>query len=127
LKNTNDNGRLRGVNIRWRANPDYNDPWNKTKPFIHPVRGQWNMIELRYKMNTPGQTNGIYQGWLNGQLGADLRDVMYRTNTNDTTRNLDINQMMFANFYGGPTSNTTDQEWFIDDVVISKSPIGPRQ
>jgi hypothetical protein len=121
------NNRMGGINVRLRANPDYRNPWGNTNPYLYIRRGQWNMMEIHYKMNTPGVANGVYQAWLNGQMGVDLRDVMYRTNSTATTRNLDINQVMFLAFYGGPTANKTDQTFWIEDMVISRAPIGPRR
>jgi hypothetical protein len=114
--NTNpSNGRTYGISVMFRQNPDHTKPWDTSKPFLHLERGQWNTIELRYKMNTAGKNDGIFQGWLNGELGIDLRDVQYRTAAHP---NLDINQMMFDTFYGGPTANTTDQHWAFDNVAI---------
>jgi hypothetical protein len=82
---------------------------------LYLKRGAWNTIELRYKMNTPGQNDGILQGWLNGQLGVDLRDVQYRT---AAYPDADLNEIMFSSFYGGPSANTTDQVWAFDNVAL---------
>ena len=111
------NGRLYGIEIDFRQNPDYRDPWNRTNPLLSPKRGAWNTIELRYKMNTAGQNNGELQGWLNGTLGVDLRDVQYRTSTHPS---LNINELMFDSFYGGPTANTTTQTWAFDDLTLTR-------
>jgi hypothetical protein len=111
------NGRLYGIEIDFRQNPDYRDPWNRTNPLLSPKRGAWNTIELRYKMNTAGQSNGELQGWLNGTLGVDLRDVQYRTSSHPS---LAINELMFDSFYGGPTANTTTQSWAFDNVTLTR-------
>lgn len=113
-----DNGQIYGIEVNFRANPDPANPWSSSNPFLYVKRGQWNTIEIRYKMNTPGVADGHMQGWLNGQLGVDLRDVMYRTNAYPA---LNINEMMFDSFYGGPTGNTTDQTWAFDDVAVKSA------
>jgi hypothetical protein len=114
--NTNpSNGRIYGIDVDFRQNPNYASPWDRTQPLLAVNRGAWNTIEIRYRMNTPGQNDGIFQGWLNGVMGVDLRDVQYRTSAYP---NADINELMFDSFYGGPTANTTDQVWAFDNVAI---------
>ena len=34
-------------------------------------RGEWNRVEIRYVMNTPGKLDGRLQGWFNGELVLD--------------------------------------------------------
>jgi hypothetical protein len=110
------NGILYGIEIQFRQNPDYRNPWSTSNPYLYLKRGAWNTIEARYKMNTPGQNDGVFQAWLNGELGVDLRDVQYRTTAYP---GLNINILSFASFYGGPTANTTDQRWAFDDVALT--------
>ena len=81
-------------------------------------KGSWNTIELHYKLNTPGQNNGLFEGYLNGVRGVRLTDVQYRDSKHPTLR---INQLFFASFFGGPTSNRTDERWYFDDVMVTKT------
>ena len=112
------NGHIYGIIREWYHN-------NVASQGVQLIqRGQWNTVEVHYKMNTPGSNNGVFEGWLNGELGIRLADVSYRNTAN---AGLNINQLFFASFFGGPTANKTDQTWFFDDLVISKSPIGVRQ
>ncbi len=87
-------------------------------------KGAWNYVEQRVKMNTPGQKNGIFEGWINGVKGVSLKDVEYRTHSG-----LHINQWNLVTFWGGPESDyaTEPTEFYYDDFVISKAYIGPRQ
>jgi len=111
-------GRIYGITVVFQHDPDPVHPRDASGEPLYLKRGAWNTIELRYTMNTPGQKNGIFQGWLNGELGVDIRDVVYRTTAHP---NLSINELMFDSFYGGPTSNSTDQHWYFDDVSIRTS------
>ena len=102
----------------YRGASDPANPGDPSKPPLYLYRGGWNTIELHYKMNTPGQSNGVFRAWLNGELGVDLRDVQYRTAAHP---GLSINELIFDTYYGGPTSNTTDQRWYFDEVSIRSS------
>jgi hypothetical protein len=81
-------------------------------------KNTWHTIELHYKLNSPGQNNGLFEGYVDGVRGIRLADVQYRDATHPTLR---INQLFFASFFGGPTSNQTDERWFFDDVVVSRT------
>lgn len=115
---SSDNGHIYGISVVFRQDPDPNNPGDTSKPLLYLKRGAWNTIETRYTMNSPGQSNGVFQAWLNGVLGVDLRDVQYRTAAHP---GLSINELMFDTYYGGPTSNTSDQRWYFDDVSIRAS------
>ncbi len=86
-------------------------------------KGSWNLVEQRVKLNTPGQKNGIFEGWINGVKGVSLNDVEYRTHSE-----LKINQFDFVIFWGGPEADYAQEPtyFYFDDFVISKAPIGPR-
>lgn len=81
------------------------------------LRHGWNTIELYYRMNTPGRDDGLHRGWLNGRLGIDLDDVQYRTSAHP---DLDINQLNFAVFFGGPKGPRTTQTLYFDNVSITR-------
>lgn len=89
-------------------------------------RGAWNTVEMRVRMNTPGVNNGIFQVWMNGSLCIDLKSVQWRSAKRTTLR---ITQMYTAWFYGGGTSDFPDNDSriYIDDAVLSKAYVGPRQ
>lgn len=110
-------GRYVGISPRWYRGADPAKGYAKFRP------GAWNTIEIHYRMNTPGRNDGVHRGWLNGELGVDLRDVQYRTSTSP---GLAINQMFFSVFYGGPEWARTENHLMFDDVVVSRSYIGPR-
>jgi hypothetical protein len=83
--------------------------------------GKWACIEMRYRMNTPGQRDGVMQGWFNGQLKYDRRDIQFR---NVSSLKADI---LAAVFYHGGTAAwqplKTEYVSF-DDLAISNGYIG---
>ena len=83
--------------------------------------GKWYALEIRYKMNTPGKSNGILQGWINGELVMDKRSVIYRT-----VQSLKINYLIFNTFHGGGApawAPSHNQHLFFDNVTLSTQPI----
>jgi hypothetical protein len=75
-------------------------PWQVGSQTKLLVPGQWESLELRYVMNTPGAANGIAQGWINNQLALDRANINFRS-----TPNLAIDNLMFSTFFGGATAD----------------------
>ena len=86
----------------------------------------WNYVEQHVKLNTPGTSNGVFEGWINGVRGVNLTNVQYRTSAHPSLR---ISQWNLAHFWGGPTTDYPQRatEVFYDDFAISRAPIGGRQ
>ena len=80
--------------------------------------GEWNTIEVTYVMNTPGVADGIFRCSLNGVMGADDRDVMYRDADHPT---LGVNHMIHQLYYGGTgaVGPVNDQTWHFRNHVIT--------
>ena len=49
-----------------------------------PRLGQWDQIEVEYKLNTPGQSNGYMRMWANGVLIGEQTNKAYRGPTPTT-------------------------------------------
>jgi hypothetical protein len=101
--------RYTGSTVAWYRN-DVNSQGRVTL-----VPGAWNTIELQYRMNTPGQKNGVHKAWLNGVLTIDEQTVVYRLRGQDAMR---PNQLLMDVYYGGSLGPLTDQKIWIDDVQI---------
>lgn len=89
------------------------------------VPGRWHCVEARYKMNTPGQNDGIYQGWLDGKLGLTVNNVRYRPSA--TTFKIDT--LIMGTWFGGNGCNwypRTAQYVQFDSFVLAKNFIGLR-
>jgi hypothetical protein len=80
---------------------------------------RWYCIEQFAKMNTPGKNNGVLRAWVDGELAFEKTDVRMR----DTPK-LKIETIWVNVYYGGSWTAPTDQHLYIDDVVISRKPIG---
>ena len=66
------------------------------------IPGQWQTIEERIKLNTPGQLDGKFLLFVDGNLVIDLDDVNYREDGA-----VQIIGMMFSTFFGG-----SDPTWY---------------
>ncbi|MFC1596845.1 polysaccharide lyase [Planctomycetota bacterium] len=81
---------------------------------------RWYCIEQYLKLNAPGRPNGILRGWVDGKLAFENRNVRMRAV--DTLKL----ESVWINFYlGGTWTAERDHHVFVDEVVISKRPIGP--
>jgi hypothetical protein len=80
---------------------------------------RWYCIEQYAKLNTPGKADGILRGWVDGEPAFEKSDIRFRS-----TDKLKI-ETIWINFYlGGTWNSESDHHAYIDDVVISKNPIG---
>lgn len=87
------------------------------------VPGTWHTVEHRIVMNTPGARDGIIQGWLDGELALDVRDVRFRT-----VSSFAIDGLYFSTFFGGSTADwapSEDQTADFDDFIVSTGRITP--
>jgi hypothetical protein len=89
----------------------------------------WHNIELHYKFETPGQNDGIFEGWVDGAnfnvMDASVFDNYRPAGT--TRENITINTIVLSAFLGGsdiddygPTEDTF--AWF-DEFRVSKTRI----
>lgn len=79
-------------------------------------KGEWFNIEIRYRLNTVGQKDGIMQAWLNGELLGQYLNAEFRDNPD-----VKINKMFFSTFYGGnPEADapTQDVYAYFDNFVV---------
>jgi len=77
---------------------------------------RWYHFRSRIILNTPGQNDGIVQGWVDGQQLLDLNNIRFRD-----IPGLQIDGFFFSTFFGGSGSqwNTTaDEVAFFDDIRI---------
>lgn len=102
--------------------------WDDFGEHARLIPGQWHHIELRVKLNTPGQLDGILQGWLDGIIvsndweNSGVRGIGHG--------NVKVNQLFFSTFFGG--SSTPVSQWqpkidvyaTFDEFVVSTTRIG---
>lgn len=84
--------------------------------------GAWHSHELRIKLNSDGQSDGILQYWLDGVLKTSYTNLSFGSATNMKIHRLGVG-----------IGNVSDSPWFMsnwtavayDDVVVSTAYVGP--
>ena len=92
------------------------------------IPGKWQTIEERVKLNTPGQLDGKFMLFVDGELVIDLDDLNYRE-----VDSIKLMGMHFNTFFGGSDSSwfpTTNQyidfkDFAVDQYTDVKLPSAP--
>jgi len=80
---------------------------------------QWYCIEGHVQMNTPGESDGLLQGWVDNELAFIQDELQFRRETEEW---LDVRTFWLNVYFGGSTiPNDRDLTLRIDDLVISDS------
>src|SRR2546425_1173352 len=88
-------------------------------PYAVPSHvGQWYCIEAHVKLNDAGQSNGVFEYWINGALETQKTGL----NWLGAFSAYGINTVMFENYnnYGSPVA----QDRYIDKIVVSTQRVG---
>ena len=80
--------------------------------------GKWVAIENRVKLNTPGQSDGLHQVWIDGVLEISRTGLNYR----DSYTGHGLNAIQLEAYWNGGADAT--QARYYDNFVISTAPIG---
>ncbi|MHA6485029.1 cohesin domain-containing protein [Paenibacillus sp. strain BS8-2] len=93
-----------------------------TTPVMHRSEaGTWHEIEVHVKLNTPGQSNGVYELWINGVLESSL----YNINWTGAYTDYGINAFEIYNTNNQPGVAGNDSEFRVfDNLILSHSRIG---
>jgi hypothetical protein len=80
--------------------------------------GEWYCIEARVRLNDAGQSNGVFQVWIDGQLEIENTGMNWVGSYSD----YGINAVYLENYWndGSPVS----QERYMDNFVVSTQPVG---
>jgi hypothetical protein len=84
--------------------------------------GTWHLVEHRVVMNTPGQHDGLVQGWFDGVLALERPGVRFRD-----VDTFAIDVFYFSTFFGGSDSSwapSRDEYVYFDEFVVATGPIG---
>ena len=81
--------------------------------------GWWVCVEVRAKLNTPGQADGLNQLWIDGKFQTERKNLDWR----GSYAGHGINAV-FLEAYWNKGSPVTQSRWY-DNFVISTKPIGP--
>jgi hypothetical protein len=99
--------------------------WNTEGFQAKFIPNQWHHVEMHFRLNTPGYTDGLMEGWLDGKKAAYYDEVMFRAADEPNNK---ITKVFFSTFFGGSSGdqwNATKDEfaWF-DEFIISPNRIG---
>ena len=117
-----------GAVVQYVYHPRQESTYGVDLPYLlagAPARfsaGVWHRVEHRVVMNTPGQANGVLQGWIDGQLALDRRDRVWRLDGS-----VHVDSLYFSTFFGGNDPSwgaARDEAIDFDDIVVSRRPIG---
>lgn len=93
-------------------------PWGHDLSTLEP--GRWYCIEQHLKLNTPGQSNGLLEIWIDGVKIYRKSDLYLRD-----TKKLKIEKVWLNFYFGGVAKPLQNFDMYIDNVVIAADYIGP--
>lgn len=101
------------ANLRW-----FGATTGQTDLFSEGMSGQWVCVEAHVRLNTPGQSDGVNEFWVNGNLEAGRYDLDWVGSWTE----YGINAIFLENYWdGGAPGNRTR---YFDNFVIATSRIG---
>jgi hypothetical protein len=102
-------------NLKWLGNR----PGSSLQVTATEESGYWVMVESSAILNTPGQSNGLNQLWIDGRLETERKDLNFRGSYDRHGINA-----VFLESYWNSGAIRTQGRW-MDNFVISSKPIGP--
>jgi len=83
--------------------------------------GAWYCIEGHIDMNTPGQANGLLEGWVDEKLAFYQDNFKFR---GSGELNIDIKSFWFDVYYGGTGTAPVSYSFDFDELVLSSERVG---
>lgn len=82
----------------------------------------WRLVEIHAKLNDPGQANGVYELWIDGQLESSKADLNWVGSYAD----YGINAVELYNANNDPDgpAGSDDEYRAFDNLIVSREPIG---
>jgi len=104
----NDFNNLKWLGLKRTVNDIYDNSRNQS----------WYCIEVHIKLNTLGQSDGIFELWVDDFLEVRRDDLNWRSTWDD----YGINAVLFANYWN--SGAIREQERYLDNLVIASNRIG---
>lgn len=89
-----------------------------TPLFADTQVGPWYCVEVHLRLNDPGASNGVFEYWIDGNPEARRDGLNWVGQFTD----YGINTISLDNYWNGGAPQ--DQERYLDNFVVSTSPIG---
>jgi len=112
-----------GAVVQYVYHPDQPGIYGEDMPWNHGAGGQrffapgvWHRVVHRVVMNTPGQNDGMIEGWFDGELAFREPGIRFRD-----VNSFAIDELYFSTFFGGGSqdwASTADETLSFDDFVI---------
>lgn len=99
-------------NLRW-----LNFKQGLTPIFSPDYVGKWYSIEVHIKLNDPGESNGVFEYWINNTLQTSLTNLNWVGDYEE----YGINTVLFENYWN--SGSPQDQNRYFDNIVISTEKI----
>jgi hypothetical protein len=80
--------------------------------------GEWYAVEVHVKLNDPGESNGVFELWIDDELDV----VLYNLNWVGSFQEYGINAIFIENYWND--GSVQAQERYFDNLVVSRSKIG---
>jgi hypothetical protein len=80
--------------------------------------GKWYCIEAHVRLNDPGQSNGVFQLWIDDWLEAGRSDLNWVGRYTD----YGLNAVFFENYWNA--GSPVEQSRYMDNIVVSTERIG---
>jgi hypothetical protein len=101
------------ANLRWLSGGK-----TTTALFSSANVGQWYCVEAHVKLNTAGQSDGVFDLKINGQLEVNVTGMNWVGNYST----YGLNAILLESYWNA--GSPANQERYFDDFVVSKQPIG---
>lgn len=105
------------ANLRWLGNQA-----GRTALFSEEAAGEWFCIEAHVKLNTPGESDGVFEYWIDERLQVRRRNLNWHGDWNLDPEAYKINAVFFENYWNAGSPKL--QERYFDNIVISEERIG---
>ncbi|MBC8125373.1 MAG: hypothetical protein H7X70_06530 [Candidatus Kapabacteria bacterium] len=92
-----------------------------TEMFSDANAGNWYCVVGHVKLNTPGQSNGVFEFWINDTLQQSVTNLNWHGNYNANPSSMTINAVFFESYWN--SGSPIQQERYFDNIVIGTKPI----
>jgi len=96
-------------------------PWDDDVALLD--HGRWYCVEGRIDLNTPGENDGVLEGWVDGEVAFARSDFSWRRSAEAF---LDVDDFWFNVYYGGAGTSPVSNEIHFDSFAFGAQRVGCR-